>query len=49
VNVVDVNVTIKNKVIEKHVFKDKELTKANSAINWEKEKWLKKLMVVIIQ
>ncbi len=42
-------VTIRNKVIEEHVFKDKELRKANSATVWEKEKWLMKSTAVIIQ
>jgi hypothetical protein len=38
VNVVDVNVTTRNKVTEKHVFKDRESRKAKNATNWEKEK-----------
>jgi hypothetical protein len=42
---VGVNVTTRNKVIEEHVFKDKEPRNDN----WEKEKWLKKSMVEIIQ
>jgi hypothetical protein len=33
VNVVDVNVTIRNKSIEKHVFKDREPRKANNVID----------------
>ncbi len=49
VNMVDVNVTIRNKANEKHVFKDRELRKANSAIDWDKEEWLKKSMVETIQ
>jgi hypothetical protein len=49
VNVVDINVTTRIKVIEKHVFKDREPRKANSAFNWEKEKRLKKSLVEIIQ
>jgi hypothetical protein len=31
------------------VFKDRELRKANSAIDWDKEEWLKKSMVETIQ
>jgi hypothetical protein len=33
VNVVDVNVTTRSKVTEKHVFKDREPRKANSVVN----------------
>jgi hypothetical protein len=36
-NVVDVNVTTRSKVTEKHVFKDREPRKAKSVANWEKE------------
>jgi hypothetical protein len=36
VNVVDVNVTTKSKATEEHVFKDKEVKKTKSAIDWEK-------------
>jgi hypothetical protein len=49
VNLVDVNVTIKSKVIEEHVFKDKELRKAKSVTNWEKEERLKNSMVKTIE
>ncbi len=49
VNLVDVNVTIKSKVIEEHVFKDRELKKAKSVTNWEKEERLKKSMVKTIE
>jgi hypothetical protein len=49
VNVVDVNVTTRIKVSEKHVSKDREPKKAKSVFNWEKEEWLKKSMVEIIQ
>jgi len=42
VNVVDVNVATRNKANEEHVFKDRELRKANSVVNWDKEKRLKK-------
>jgi hypothetical protein len=41
VNVVDVNVTTRNKVTEKQVFKDKKLRKTKSLVDLEKEKWLK--------
>ncbi len=33
VNVVDVNVTIRSKVIEEHVFKDKEPSKAEIVVD----------------
>jgi len=49
VNVVDVNVTTRIKVTEKHVSKDREPKKTKSVFNWEKEEWLKKSMVEIIQ
>ncbi len=49
VNVVDVNVTTRNKIIEKQVFKDREPRKTNSVVDWVKEQWLKKSMVEIIQ
>ncbi len=48
-NVVDVNVSTRNKVIEEQVFEDKKPRKVKSAANWEKEKWLKKSMVETIQ
>ncbi len=48
-NVVDVNVTTRNKIIEKQVFKDKEQKKTKSVIDWEKEEQLKKSMVEKIQ
>jgi hypothetical protein len=41
VNVVDVNVTTRSKVIEEHVFEDREPRKANSVANWEEKKRLK--------
>ncbi len=41
VNVVDVNVTTRSKVIEEYVFKDRKPRKANSVIYWEKEEQLK--------
>jgi hypothetical protein len=37
VNVVDVNVAIRSKVIEEQVFKDKESIKANNVVDWEKK------------
>jgi phosphopantothenate synthetase len=49
VNVVDVNVTTRSKVIEEHVFKDREPRKINSVTNSEKEARLKKSMVETIQ
>jgi hypothetical protein len=49
VNVVDVNVTIRSKVIEKQVFKDREPKKAKSVTDWEKKKRLKQAMVETIQ
>ncbi len=48
-NVVNVNVTIRNKSTKKHVLKDRKPRKAKSGVDWEKEQWLKKLMVVTIQ
>jgi hypothetical protein len=33
VNVVDVNVTTRSKATKKHVFKDRELKKANSVVD----------------
>jgi len=38
VNVVDVNVTTRSKIIEKHVFKNSEPRKAKNVTNWEKKK-----------
>jgi len=49
VNVVDVDVTTRSKIIEEQVFKDKELRKAKHVADWEKEERLKKLTVEIIQ
>jgi hypothetical protein len=49
VNVVDVNVTIISKTIEEHVFKDRKPRKTKNVVGWEKEEWLKKSMVEIIQ
>jgi hypothetical protein len=40
-NVVDVNVTIRSKVTKEQVFKDRELRKAKSVVDWEKEERLK--------
>ncbi len=41
VNVVDVNVTTRSKVIEIQMFKNKEPRKAKNVIDWEKEERLK--------
>jgi hypothetical protein len=41
VNVVNVNVTTRSKEIEKQAFKDRELRKAKSVVDWEKKKQLK--------
>jgi hypothetical protein len=49
VNVMDVNVTTRSKIIEKHVFKDKKLRKAKECCRLKKKKWLKKSMVETIQ
>jgi hypothetical protein len=48
VNVVDVNVTTRSKATKEHVFKDRELRKIKSDVDWEKEEWLKKSMVETI-
>jgi hypothetical protein len=48
-NVVDVNVTTRSKVIEEQMFEDKELRKAKNVANWQKEKWSKKSMLETIQ
>ncbi len=48
VNVVDISVATRIKVIEEWVFKDKEPRKAKSVVHLEKEKWLKKSMVETI-
>jgi hypothetical protein len=45
VNVVDVNVTIRSKVIEKQVFKDRQPREAKNVVDWEKEERLKQSMV----
>ncbi len=37
VNVVDVNVTTRSKATEEHVFKDGELRKAKSVVEWGKK------------
>jgi hypothetical protein len=36
VNVMDVNVTTRSKVTKENVFKDKELRKAKSVVDWDK-------------
>ncbi len=45
VNVVDVNVTTNNKITKKQKFKNNKPRKTKNVVDWEKEKWLKKLMV----
>jgi hypothetical protein len=49
VNVVDVNVTTRSKVIKKQVFENRKPRKTNNDVNWEKEEQLKKSMVETIQ
>jgi hypothetical protein len=49
VNVVDVNVTIRSKVVEEQMFKDRELRKVKNVVDWEKKEWFKKIMVETIQ
>jgi hypothetical protein len=49
VNVVDVDVATRSKAIKEQVFKDRKPRKAKSVVDYEKEKWLKKSMVEIIQ
>jgi len=49
VNVVDVNVTTRNKAIEKHVFKDRKPRKAKNVVDWEKKEWLKKSVLETIK
>ncbi len=49
VNVVVVNFTTRSKVTKEQVFKDRELRKAKSVVDWKKEEQLKKSMVEIIQ
>ncbi len=41
VNVVDVNATTRSKVTKEQVFKNRKPKKAESVVDWEKEKWLK--------
>jgi len=36
--VLDVNVTIRSKTTEEHVFKDKELRKIKNIVDWKKER-----------
>ncbi len=45
----DVNVTTRSKATEEQMFKDRQLKKAKSATDQEKEKRLKKSMVDTIQ
>ncbi len=49
VNVVDVNVTTRSKVIEEQVFKNKKRRKIKNVIHQEKEKWLKHFMMETFQ
>jgi hypothetical protein len=49
VNVVDVNVATRSKTTKEQMFKDRKPRKAKSVVDWEKEEWLKKSMVEIIQ
>jgi hypothetical protein len=49
VNVVDVNVTTRSKVIEEQLFKDREPRKVKSVPEWEKERRLNQFMVETIQ
>jgi hypothetical protein len=43
VNVMDVNVTMRSKVIEEQVFKDREPKKAKSDVDWEKKKTVERI------
>ncbi len=49
INVVDVNIATKSRIIEEQVFQDKEPWKKKKFIDWEKEEKLKKTMVETIQ
>jgi hypothetical protein len=49
VNLVDVDVTTRNKVTKNQVFKDRKPRKAKSVVDWEKEEQLKKTTVGTIQ
>jgi uncharacterized protein YigA (DUF484 family) len=50
VHMVDVNMAItKNKVIKKHLFKDREPIKKKSVANWEKEQRLQQCFIKTIQ
>jgi len=49
VDVVDINVTTRSKVIEEEVFKDREPRNENNVADWETKKWLNKSMVETIQ
>ncbi len=50
VHMVNVNMAItRSKVIEEHVFKDRELIKKKSAINLEKERRLQQSFIKTIQ
>jgi hypothetical protein len=45
----DIHVTTQSKANEEHVFKDQELRKNKSIIDWEINKKLKKIMVKTIR
>jgi hypothetical protein len=47
VNVIDINVATRSKIIEDHVFKEKEPRKNKSTVDWKDEK-LKKITVKTI-
>jgi hypothetical protein len=49
INMEDVNVTIRIKTSEEHVFKVRKPRKNKSTTNWEVEKKLKKFMVETMQ
>ncbi len=49
VNVVDVNLSTKSKVIVEQLFKDREPRKTKHVADWEKEKRLKQSNVETIQ
>jgi hypothetical protein len=49
VNVVDVNLTTRNKATEEQMFKNIEPRKIKNVVEWEKKEQLKKSMMEIIQ
>jgi hypothetical protein len=49
IHIVDVNMAItRSKVIKEHVFKDRELIKKKSVVDWEEEQRLQQSFVKII-